>query len=37
LRRGRLCPCDFPKRRGFFFQGEANECEHLQNVFQLFF
>jgi hypothetical protein len=19
---------DFPKRRGFFFQGEADECEH---------
>jgi len=24
LRRGRLARRDFPKRRGFFFQGEAN-------------
>jgi hypothetical protein len=22
--------CDFPKRRGFFFQGEANECHGME-------
>jgi len=28
LRHGRLARRVFPKRRGFFFQGEANECGH---------
>lgn len=28
LRRGRLARRDFPKRRGFLFQREANENEH---------
>ena len=32
LRRGRLARRDFPKRRGFFFQGEANECGHWQEL-----
>jgi hypothetical protein len=28
LHRGRVARRDFPKRRDFFFQGEANECGH---------
>jgi hypothetical protein len=32
LRRSRVARRDFPKQRGFFFQGEANECGHFEEL-----